>query len=171
MAPAHFQTECVQRFLAVTQLVVNLLLQVFSREPPFRFREEFRAPTVVRKSPKNEPAVGRQVYGDFGFWSVPGLVRPALGCVGLDAVGVLPPRIGLLLERERPALRPRKAAMVLGIAQKHEPTSRKVSPLIALALSREKATLPVRRHRTIPCDNPRSSTAHVGAACAARRPE
>jgi hypothetical protein len=33
-------------------------------ELPFRFREEFRTPVGVRKSPKNEPAGRQASYGD-----------------------------------------------------------------------------------------------------------
>ena len=40
-----------------------------ARKPPFRFREEFRTPIGVRKSPKNEPAGSRvQAYGDLRIW-------------------------------------------------------------------------------------------------------
>jgi hypothetical protein len=37
------------------------------RNPPFRSREEFRAPAGVRKSPRTNPRAAREVYGDFDF--------------------------------------------------------------------------------------------------------
>ena len=62
-----------------------------AQEQTGSFREEFRAPAGVRKSPRKEPAGHRRGYGDFGFRLMSGMERPPLGSAGIDADG--PPRL------------------------------------------------------------------------------
>jgi hypothetical protein len=55
-----------------------------ARKLPFPSREEFRSPAGVRKSPRNEPAGRRAVYGDFSFWPAVERARGLAGRVSVD---------------------------------------------------------------------------------------
>lgn len=56
------------------------------QKPIVSFREEFRAPLGVRKSPRNEPGAQTMVYGYFGFRLSLATSGPAVGRARRDAI-------------------------------------------------------------------------------------